>query len=731
MATGKTTDVHLVVCLHGLWGNPGHLKYLVTQLNEKHGEKIHILNSKNNTTTYTYDGIDICGDRLIEEINEEINNLKEDGRKIIKFSIIGYSLGGLISRYAIGILHQEGFFKEIQPWLFTTFVTPHLGIQLEPQKTTSKIFNWTSSRILSKTGEQLQWNDKYENDLPILTVLSDPEQIFFKALELFKYRKLYANAKNDRTVPFWTASISEVDPFLKFNELSLTKNSKFNSIVESISKKDEQENEAFITKVFDVTKNLTVYSLIALVIPIWLVVILSTISVQGIISRRRVYKIIENRAKKGNNENNENRTLSALEIAASDLEEGGIETLVNIKNILSLSEDQSQATETFATSNNDAQIPLFSVSPDFPRLQFMESQLKACENLNKLQFEKYTVYIDSINAHAAVVVRNSRFNRVSYRLFFTSPRVAFTQYAATYGNPGDEYSLNEFRSQKKLPRNTIINFVPQQEAWIVERFGKFHRLLQPGLAIVIPIVDRIRYVKSLKEICLNIPAQSAITQDNVTLELDGVLYIKVVDPYKASYGVEDAEYAVAQLAQTTMRAEIGQMTLDRTLAERALLNANIVEAINSAAEAWGIRCLRYEIRDIHPPAKVVESMHQQVSAERSKRASILESEGQRQAAINVAEGSKQSVILASEAVKSEQVNRASGEAQAIILRASATAQGIRRIAESISQSSSGIDAVSLTIAEKYVDAFGQLAKQGTSIIVPASTSDAGSMIAQV
>ncbi|CAG8548340.1 7121_t:CDS:10 [Paraglomus occultum] len=310
----------------------------------------------------------------------------------------------------------------------------------------------------------------------------------------------------------------------------------------------------------------------------------------------------------------------------------------------------------------------------------------------------------------------------------TTDQKSYYQYGP--GQSGDQLLLGELRSQTRLPRNTFINFVPQQEAWIIERFGKFDRLLEPGLAIVIPIVEKIKYVKSLKEICMNIPAQSAITQDNVTLELDGVLYIKVVDPYKASYGVEDAEYAVAQLAQTTMRAEIGQMTLDRTLAERAALNANIVEAINSAADAWGIRCLRYEIRDIHPPMKVVESMHQQVSAERSKRASILESEGTRQGAINVAEGSKQSVILASEAVRAEQINKASGEAEAMLLRAQATAESIRRIALAIRETPGGFDAVTLTIAEKYVEAFGQLAKTGNSVIVPAGVSDAGSMIAQ-
>ncbi|KAI7907037.1 uncharacterized protein BX663DRAFT_494603 [Cokeromyces recurvatus] len=283
--------------------------------------------------------------------------------------------------------------------------------------------------------------------------------------------------------------------------------------------------------------------------------------------------------------------------------------------------------------------------------------------------------------------------------------------------------------RQSLPRNTIIKFVPQQEAWIVERMGRFHRLLEPGLNILVPFIDRIKYVKSLKETAIEVPSQSAITHDNVTLELDGVLYFKCVDPYKASYGVEDAEFAITQLAQTTMRAEIGQMTLDRTLAERAHLNANIVDAINSAAEDWGIRCLRYEIRDIHPPTKVVESMHQQVSAERTKRAQILESEGARQAAINVAEGRKQATILASEAEKAEKINMAAGEAEAIILRAKASAEGIERVARAIAINH-GNDAVSMTVAEKYVEAFGRMAKEGTTLIVPTAANDAASMVTQ-
>lgn len=260
--------------------------------------------------------------------------------------------------------------------------------------------------------------------------------------------------------------------------------------------------------------------------------------------------------------------------------------------------------------------------------------------------------------------------------------------------------------------------------------GRFNRILEPGLAVMIPFLDRIAYVKSLKEAAIEIPSQSAITADNVTLELDGVLYTRVFDAYKASYGVEDAEYAISQLAQTTMRSEIGQLTLDHVLKERAALNTNITAAINDAAEAWGVTCLRYEIRDIHAPAAVVEAMHRQVTAERSKRAEILDSEGQRQSAINIAEGKKQSVILASEAMRAERINGADGEAEAIRLKARATAEGIDAVSRAILEGQEGAKgAMSLTVAEKYVEAFGRLAKEGTAVVVPGNVGDIGSMIA--
>ncbi|NXJ70018.1 STML2 protein, partial [Rostratula benghalensis] len=281
-----------------------------------------------------------------------------------------------------------------------------------------------------------------------------------------------------------------------------------------------------------------------------------------------------------------------------------------------------------------------------------------------------------------------------------------------------------------LPVNIGVLFVPQQEAWVVERMGKFHRILEPGLNFLIPLLDRIRYVQSLKEIVINVPEQSAVTLDNVTLQIDGVLYLRVMDPYKASYGVEDPEYAVTQLAQTTMRSELGKLSLDRVFRERESLNANIVDAINQASDYWGIRCLRYEIKDIHVPPRVKESMQMQVEAERRKRAMVLESEGTRESAINVAEGQKQAQILASEAEKAEQINKAAGrEANAVLVKARAKAEAIQLLAAALAQQH-GSAAASLSVAEQYVSAFSKLAKDSNTLLLPANAGDVTSMVAQ-
>ncbi|XP_069018221.1 stomatin-like protein 2, mitochondrial [Embiotoca jacksoni] len=285
------------------------------------------------------------------------------------------------------------------------------------------------------------------------------------------------------------------------------------------------------------------------------------------------------------------------------------------------------------------------------------------------------------------------------------------------------------RWASSLPMNTVVLFVPQQEAWVVERMGRFHRILEPGLNFLIPILDRIRYVQSLKEIVIDVPEQSSVSLDNVTLQIDGVLYLRITDPFKASYGVEDPEYAVTQLAQTTMRSELGKLTLDKVFRERESLNSNIVHSINQASDDWGIRCLRYEIKDIHVPPRVKESMQMQVEAERKKRATVLESEGTREAAINVAEGCKQAQILASQGQKEEQINIAVGEASAVLAKAEAKSKAIHLLSEALA-AQNGNAAASLSVAEQYVSAFGKLAKESNTILLPSNTGDISGMVSQ-
>jgi regulator of protease activity HflC (stomatin/prohibitin superfamily) len=276
---------------------------------------------------------------------------------------------------------------------------------------------------------------------------------------------------------------------------------------------------------------------------------------------------------------------------------------------------------------------------------------------------------------------------------------------------------------------TSIKFVPQNHAYVIERFGKYQSTKEAGLNFIVPFIDRISADRSLKEKAVDVPEQSAITKDNISLSVDGVLYFRVLDPYKATYGIDDYVFAVTQLAQTTMRSELGKMELDKTFEERDVLNTNIVAAINEAAGPWGIQVLRYEIKDIVPPQSVMEAMEAQMKAERVKRAQILESEGDRQAAINRAEGQKASVVLAAEADKAEAVLRAEGEAKAIVAVASAQAEALRQVGAAAA-TEEGQKAIQLDLATKAIEAKHAIAKESSVVLLPDSGTDVANVVAQ-
>ncbi len=276
---------------------------------------------------------------------------------------------------------------------------------------------------------------------------------------------------------------------------------------------------------------------------------------------------------------------------------------------------------------------------------------------------------------------------------------------------------------------TSIKFVPQNRAYVIERFGKYSSSLTAGLNFIMPFIDRIAYDRTLKEQAIDVPSQAAITKDNIGLTVDGVLYLKVLDPYKASYGVEDYAFAVTQLAQTTMRSEIGKLDLDKTFEERDTLNSAIVSSINEAAMPWGVQVLRYEIKDITPPRSVLEAMERQMKAERDKRATILESEGERQSAINVAEGEKQAKVLAAEADRMEQILNAQGEAKAIELVADAKANALRTVGE-VADTVQGQKAVQLELAERAIVAKQNIAKESTIVLMDGETNEPGRVVSE-
>ncbi|HSE49160.1 MAG TPA: stomatin-like protein [Terriglobales bacterium] len=270
--------------------------------------------------------------------------------------------------------------------------------------------------------------------------------------------------------------------------------------------------------------------------------------------------------------------------------------------------------------------------------------------------------------------------------------------------------------------------VPQQNAYVVERLGKFHNVLGAGFHMLMPFFDVIRYRHSLKETAMDIPEQICITRDNVQVGVDGILYLKVLDAMRASYGIASYVFAITQLAQTTLRSEIGKIELDRTFEERMNINTAVVSELDKASEPWGVKVLRYEIKNITPPKDILAAMEKQMRAEREKRANILQSEGTRDSAINTAEGEKQQTIKASEATKQQKINEAEGQAAAILAVATATAEGIRKVAEAIG-APGGYEAVQLRVAEQYIREFGMLAKESNTMILPMNAADVASMVA--
>lgn len=275
-----------------------------------------------------------------------------------------------------------------------------------------------------------------------------------------------------------------------------------------------------------------------------------------------------------------------------------------------------------------------------------------------------------------------------------------------------------------------INVIPQQTAWVIERLGKFHKVLNPGLNFIIPFIDKIAYKHSLKEIPLDTPSQVCITRDNTQLSVDGILYFQVTDPKLASYGTSNYIIAVTQLAQTTLRSVIGKMVLDETFEERDLINNQVVSAIDEAALNWGVKVLRYEIKDLTPPAVILQAMQRQITAEREKRAVISESEGKKQEQINLATGAREAAIAKSEGEKQSEINVAEGKAQATIAIANATAQAISLIAKA-SEEQGGNTAINLKVAEQYIEAFSNLAKTNNTLIVPSNLSDVSGMVGSV
>ncbi|OZJ05460.1 hypothetical protein BZG36_01665 [Bifiguratus adelaidae] len=410
-------QVHLVVLCHGLWGNKSHLDYISKTLSKAHGEGVHVLNCKSNESAFTYDGIAICGQRLVEEIYHGYDDLIEKEYNVTSISILGYSLGGLISRYAIGVLYQDGFFDKVKPMHFYTFATPHLGVRSPNKTNMAKVFNYLCARMLSHTGEQLQLADADEAGKPLLLAMAEPDSTYYRGLSQFATRTLYANVQDDRSVPFWTGAIEESDPFTKIRELDLTFDQDYESVVTAFSKADPIPPEPIPT-LRQITNKILFTTLVIFVFPLWFFVACSTITVQSLSSRVRVRKLLakglystrfitqrrpstkEERAQESeSHENNQTSNVVDDTVLIPVLE------AVNRPGQQEPETNQHTSPHTSFTPTR-SQLADNSVTP----LPLTQIQQDIARHLNRLGWNKYFVKIDAFNAHGAIVVRTRRFD---------------------------------------------------------------------------------------------------------------------------------------------------------------------------------------------------------------------------------------------------------------------------------------------------------------------------------
>ncbi|KAG2178243.1 hypothetical protein INT43_003496 [Umbelopsis isabellina] len=455
MAESKD-KVHLFVLQHGLWGNKNHLNYIMKQLQQTYKDKIHTLNVAVNEAKYTYDGVDICGKRLADKIKAEVKELEAKGKTVDNISLLGYSLGGLISRYAIGILGEEGFFDKHKPVNFTTFATPHLGIYNPKPNPFVRLVNWASAYILARSGEQMRMVDNFRDGKPLLEVMASPDYEFYKHLARFERRLIYANGVNDRSVPFWTAAFEETHYFAKIKSLDVEYDPGFNSVVTSFDLRDPSIKYVPPKKPFTKWTILKypLFALIPVLLPVWIVVALSVVSTQGLLSRLRVAKLISKEKTKmieaskvlTNNEDSNGSRATSPTITAESVDKDSDSNRDRRQSISKFMDDNvlvpalegvnfpgTQEEHRVSRSSQDSiaidiapDSVTFNVRPgtkiakEYKPLKLLPSQQAAARNLNTLSWHKVILVLDSFNAHGAIIIREKRFDSPEAQAEFSS-----------------------------------------------------------------------------------------------------------------------------------------------------------------------------------------------------------------------------------------------------------------------------------------------------------------------